>query len=658
MGALYRLSRKSKPYLAKIAKPGSDRVLARELAINYSVIPNRHDGFAQVVDWGIYRQTIPFIVIEFVDGVVLNEFQFNTVESVIEFALAMAKSVGEIHANGFVHGDLSPRNVMILDLAKPVLIDFGLSAQIGSAKLGGTDQFTAPDAIASQSSDIYSYGKLVNRSIANLERNRHITSERLNQLKCLAADAANQDPNDRPKSTSELVARICEIRVQKPQRVVCYDSSTLNVNSDSADSDPWHQFVSLSSKFHEYVSPDLATARSSCSDPNRQVFPFEEADKVFQLIQDNQLVATTSTIRKRQLAEFLWAYATQLERHGNAFKAATAGELSAQLFMSGSPTSAEELLQARRFGQLSLYYTYSGQHLPALVTLLRSTAICRRLESAESPVVARALNNLGDLFRSTLKSPSIHLHLQAKAIWLKAFGPTDNQVAWVDHNIARIIGHRENSLFFSRFEESQKMRTELALMMTQRAFDIKSRILSDDHSQVAYLELNLAQLYSETGNFSEADIHYSSAVNIRSHWFGYLAPATLAVVNRWAESKIRSGRFVEAYKMLNERFSGELLSIWRSEVADLLILLAFTCGRLRKRSEQQKLLWLLQGVRSTAPSNRGAVLSHQKVFDAATRWIPQEELDELRMLTVDALNADVTYVKDPGLLAKSEIIVN
>ncbi len=83
----------------------------------------------------------------------------------------IASAVSAVHALGYIHGDLAPKNIMVSDGERITLIDFGLARPIDSAKfeqVRGTPAFLSPENCQSadpaipigQAGDIYSFGCL------------------------------------------------------------------------------------------------------------------------------------------------------------------------------------------------------------------------------------------------------------------------------------------------------------------------------------------------------------------------------------------------------------------------------------------------------------------------------------------------------------------
>ena len=105
----------------------------------------RHQNIIAVTDFGVVRGTMPFLVMEFVNGQslqdILAEEKVMSPERALEFACAMGAGVGAAHKQNIVHRDLKPLNIMTQQ-GQPIseglkILDFGL-AKIKSGELLGS----------------------------------------------------------------------------------------------------------------------------------------------------------------------------------------------------------------------------------------------------------------------------------------------------------------------------------------------------------------------------------------------------------------------------------------------------------------------------------------------------------------------------------------
>lgn len=105
----------------------------------------RHPNIIAVTDFGVVRGTMPFLVMEFVNGKslqdILAEEKKMSPERALEFACAIGAGVSAAHRQNIVHRDLKPLNIMTQtgqSIAEGLkILDFGL-AKIKSGELLGS----------------------------------------------------------------------------------------------------------------------------------------------------------------------------------------------------------------------------------------------------------------------------------------------------------------------------------------------------------------------------------------------------------------------------------------------------------------------------------------------------------------------------------------
>jgi serine/threonine-protein kinase len=105
----------------------------------------RHPNIIAVTDFGVVRGTMPFLVMEFVNGQSLQDILADEKvmgpERALEFACAIGAGVGAAHKQNIVHRDLKPLNIMTQkgqSVAEGLkILDFGL-AKIKSGELLGS----------------------------------------------------------------------------------------------------------------------------------------------------------------------------------------------------------------------------------------------------------------------------------------------------------------------------------------------------------------------------------------------------------------------------------------------------------------------------------------------------------------------------------------
>ena len=181
MGAVYLASRIDdfeKEVAVKIIPPFEHRRQSAEDFRRERQILARleHPFIAQILDGGTADDGTPFLVMEYVDGLPLNEFcrENNcSVREKLTLFQDVCQAVTFAHQNFIVHRDLKPNNILVTKDGTPKLLDFGIAKLIKaeSADFGAnktidtgalTPEYASPEQINGENitaaSDVYSLG--------------------------------------------------------------------------------------------------------------------------------------------------------------------------------------------------------------------------------------------------------------------------------------------------------------------------------------------------------------------------------------------------------------------------------------------------------------------------------------------------------------------
>ncbi len=131
----------------------------------------RHPGVVEIYSFGTLEER-PYFTMECVDGRSLEQEQKRRgaafpASSAIAALCELASGLEAIHASGTVHGDLTPRNILVRRNGSLSITDFGLTVDgiDGKARFLGTARYAAPEKIRAHvpphlrtRSDVYSLG--------------------------------------------------------------------------------------------------------------------------------------------------------------------------------------------------------------------------------------------------------------------------------------------------------------------------------------------------------------------------------------------------------------------------------------------------------------------------------------------------------------------
>ncbi len=125
---------------------------------------------------------LPYLVVEYIEGVSIDRLmQIGKLAGDLALGIGrgLARVLAKLHASGFVHGDVSPENVLVDDFGDVHLIDFGLAYPVGSTRdsPGGKPGYVSSEAAlgkaAQPADDIYGWGVVVSELLLG----RHLFHE-------------------------------------------------------------------------------------------------------------------------------------------------------------------------------------------------------------------------------------------------------------------------------------------------------------------------------------------------------------------------------------------------------------------------------------------------------------------------------------------------
>jgi serine/threonine protein kinase len=133
-----------------------------------------HPNLCRIFDCGSF-ENVAYLSMEYVPGRPLPVRPLRPPNETAELVRTLALALEHAHAQGVVHRDLKPGNILLTVSGRPVITDFGLAVRLGSADLRllpvemvcGTPPYMAPEQVEPQrgapgpATDIWALGVLL-----------------------------------------------------------------------------------------------------------------------------------------------------------------------------------------------------------------------------------------------------------------------------------------------------------------------------------------------------------------------------------------------------------------------------------------------------------------------------------------------------------------
>src|SRR6184192_1853633 len=275
----------------------------------------RHQNIIAVTDFGVVRGTMPFLVMEFVEGKSLQDIMAEEGAMpplrAFELIQPICAGIAAAHRQNIVHRDLKPLNVMIQD-GVPVsegakILDFGLAKIKSGELLGsfiaaqttglmGSPFYMAPEQWSDEPpdarSDIYSLGVMLYQmlcgevpfkgsSIPSIMK-KHVTADVPTlaskgaqvpaQIEAVVRHALEKDPKYRTASADDFVAEL--------RGAMEAASASLKRTGETAEIDPSKTIVSAPAEVQSTVPPGSKTTFDPLAGTVSGASLFEEEEKI------------------------------------------------------------------------------------------------------------------------------------------------------------------------------------------------------------------------------------------------------------------------------------------------------------------------------------------------------------------------------------------
>ncbi|HEV8217805.1 MAG TPA: serine/threonine-protein kinase, partial [Gemmatimonadaceae bacterium] len=145
MGVVYLAERVDGEFRREVAikllrnSPDAEELHRRFLAERQILASLSHPNIAQLIDGGTTDGQLPYLVMEYVDGLPITIYcdrHALDVASRLRLFIDVCRAVNSAHQNLVIHRDIKPGNILVTAVGQVKLLDFGIAKLLNSAMSG------------------------------------------------------------------------------------------------------------------------------------------------------------------------------------------------------------------------------------------------------------------------------------------------------------------------------------------------------------------------------------------------------------------------------------------------------------------------------------------------------------------------------------------
>jgi len=293
MAVVYLAERADDQYRKRVAikmlKPGTgrDEILRRFRIERQALAALDHPGIVRLLDGGSTEEGLPYLIMEYVEGVRIDEYcniHKLPISERLQLFRAVCTAVQYAHENLVVHRDLKPSNILIAKEGVVRLLDFGIAKVLNpqwrpDTTLTRTDwrpmtpEYASPEqvrgAAVTKATDIYSLGVLLYELLTGhrphrVRRDSALEIERRDYNrepeKPSVAVSRTDEEESRDGSTRTVITRqlVAEVRAMRPEELTrCLRGDLDTIVMKAIRTEPEHRYASAE-EFSKDIERHLA----------------------------------------------------------------------------------------------------------------------------------------------------------------------------------------------------------------------------------------------------------------------------------------------------------------------------------------------------------------------------------------------------------------
>lgn len=568
MGTVYEASRHEGDFEHRIAikvlhawsDPGA--ILRRFRTERQSLARLNHPNIAHLLDAGVLAGGMPYLMMEYIDGVPIDEYcdaRRLGIRERLKLFQQVCAAVHVAHQNLIVHRDLKPGNILVTADGVPKLLDFGIAKMLESP--GSADQqqlpqqtiapmlsvdYASPEQIrgdpVTTETDIYSLGVVLYELLVG-ERPYRATSRRYEQMLRTICEEEPRRPStavraptqahvsEQPSDSIDMppAARTAQQRgttVDRLARELRGDLDTIVLMAMRKEP---HRRYGSAQQFAEDIQRFLA---------DHPVMARKDtlAYRTGKFILRNRLAVAASVIGAAGLVTATLIIAVQRDAARVAEESALVEARHARIEAGSANEVVEFLVDAFLVSGLA----QSPEQRDRALDLLQRQAVRVRHQYAEQPHLrANLLDALGQVHMNLHSfDAAADLLTEALDIRIERFGEQSLEYALSMNSLGEL--------------DYRQARYESAADRFQKALQLHETLPPGVHTDVALLCNNLAVALRSLGRADEAEVLHRRALELRREAHGERSPLVAESLNNIAGIHLMRSEHEAARRLLRE----------------------------------------------------------------------------------------------------------
>ena len=562
MGVVYLAERDDGQYRQRVAikllrnTPDTDELHRRFVAERQILASLNHPNIAQLLDGGVSDGDLPYLVMEYVDGVPITTYcdrQHLTVEERLHLFRDVCAAVHHAHQNLVIHRDIKPSNILVTTEGRVKLLDFGI-AKLINPTLGPANQpmtrtelrvmtpeYASPEQVRGDTlttaSDVYALGVLLYELVSG-RRPHRITSGSPRELEeiiiqrepALPSVAVSRMEPAKPGGTtdevsSEVIAADRSLPIDRLRRRLAGDLDAIVMMALRKESARRYSSADVlweDIQRHLDGLPVLAHHASRWYRARKflgrhRVEAIAAAVVAVSLVGGATIAVRQATVARRErdraeqalqqskeVTDFLVRLFRTPAPAGATRDQVTARDMLATGTAGVEALRAQPVVQAQMLDALGQVYQQLGRFSDAERMLRRALELRRTHLGNDDVNVAATLDHLANVLAQTdRREESLQLARQALAIQQRALGPRHPEVAATLSMVAR-----------------RTLELPVAESLFRAVRDIQRATLGSTHRTVALTNRDLADNLAAQGKYDEAEATLRETIAIQENLTG------------------------------------------------------------------------------------------------------------------------------------------